>query len=125
MSVTQTYIDDNFDETGLGINICAGFAICNGQNGTENLDGLVGIGFGSNQNNIGGFGGSRDAVVVAHSHLYTQYQLDQEVSDNGSGVRSLNKNNIQTGDFTTTSSGISGAEKNMQPYIVQLYMMKL
>lgn len=122
MSVTQSYIDDNFDITGLGINLCTGFAICNGQNGTENLDGLVGVGFGSVQNNIGGFGGSRDAVVVAHSHgikygstgTGTKYPEDPYIS------------NTIAGDMQGTEiTGVSGTDKNMQPYIVQLYMMKL
>src|SRR3990172_11449728 len=44
MSVNTQYIVDNFDlvpgpNMGLGTNLCLGFAICNGNNGTENLDG--------------------------------------------------------------------------------------
>ena len=122
MSVTQAYVDDNFDITGLGINLCEGFAICNGQNGTENLDGLVGIGFGSIQNNIGGFGGSRDAVVVAHSHGIkyastgggTKYPETPYIGDTLAGDM-----------YGTEITGVSGVNKNMQPYVVQLYIMKL
>lgn len=122
MSVTQAYIDANFDITGLGINLCTGFAICNGQNGTENLDGLVGVGFGSTQNNIGGFGGSRDSVVVAHSHGLkyastsggTKYPETPYIGDTLAGNM-----------YGTETVGVSGTNKNMQPYIVQLYMMKL
>ena len=125
LAVNQAYITDNFDETGLGKNICLGWAIRNGNNGTDNIDGKVGVAYGVSNNVIGQTGGSRDAVVVAHSHTYTQYQLDQEVSANGNGVRSLNKNNTQVGDFSTSSSGISGVGKNMQPYIIDLYIMKL
>ena len=32
------------------------------------LDGLVDVGYGTNYNVIGGFGGSKDAVVVAYTH---------------------------------------------------------
>lgn len=125
LDVTTQYIADNFDETGLGKNLCLGFAICNGHNGTKNRDGRSSIAYGSNFGFVGVLGGSKDAVVVAHSHTYTQYQLDQEVSANGNGVRSLNKNDTQVGDFSTSSSGISGADKNYHPYIVTLTIMKL
>lgn len=122
MSVTQAYIDANFDVTGLGINICAGFAICNGQNGTENLDGRVGVGFGVNFSNIGGFGGSPDAVVVAHSHGI-------KYASNGTGTKYPETPYIGDtvgGDMQGTEiTGISGTNKNYQPYIVQLYIMKL
>ena len=125
LAVNQAYITDNFDETGLGKNICLGWAIRNGNNGTDNIDGKVGIAYGVSNNVIGQTGGSRDAVVVAHSHTYTQYKLDQEVSTNGDGVRSLNKNNTQDGSFATETVGVPGIDKNMQPYIIDLYIMKL
>lgn len=48
--------------------------------------------------------GSTD-TIGAHTHSYTQYALDQEVAETGSGVRSLNKNNTQSGVFTTAASG--------------------
>lgn len=41
----------------------------------------------------------------AHSHNYTQYTLDQEIAETGNGVRSLNKNNTQTGSFITSTAG--------------------
>jgi microcystin-dependent protein len=63
---------------------------------------------------------------VPHSHTYTQYTLDQEVNDTGNGVRALNKNNTQSGSFTTgvsstgvnvTNSSTGGGEShvNYQP----------
>ena len=36
LDVNAAYITANFDGTGLGINLCLGYAICNGQNGTKN-----------------------------------------------------------------------------------------
>lgn len=127
MSVTQAYIDDNFDVTGLGINLCAGFAICNGQNGTENLDGLVGVGFGTVQNNIGGFGGEKEHTLTieeipAHNHLINEvYNEDIYGTKVGSGGGTIES----TGTQTTATKGGGLAHNNMQPYIVQLYMMKL
>jgi len=116
--VNQAYINDNFNEAGLGINLCVGWRIA-----TE-LSGLVTIGQGVGYP-VGSFGGSKDAVVVEHSHNYTQYELDQEIATTGSGVRSLNKNNTQSGSFTTQVSGVSGINKNMQPYLVALKIIKL
>lgn len=128
MSVTQAYIDDNFDVTGLGINLCAGFAICNGQNGTENLDGLVGIGFGSVQNNIGGFGGEKTHVLTTNEMPTHTHNYNLSVSDNGDAgnfVITAPTNGGGTGTVTSSTSGTGAAHNNMQPYIVQLYMMKL
>ena len=68
--VDQTYIDTNFDGTGLGIGICEGIAICNGQNGTPNDDGNVHIAYGTNNNVINAIGGSKDAVVFSHTHQF-------------------------------------------------------
>lgn len=119
-----TYMNDNFEVNGLGKNLRLGWAICNGNNGTDNLAGRVGVGYGSGYS-LGQTGGSKDAVLVSHSHTYTQYTLDQEVATTGSGVRSLNKNNTQSGSFTTSTVGTDGTDKNMQPYIVHLYIMKL
>lgn len=122
---TNAYITANFDATGLGTNERLGWAICNGNNGTKNRNGRVSIAYGTDYVNMGDTGGSKNSVVVAHSHTYTQYQLDQEVSETGSGVRSLNKNDNQVGAFTTSTTGESGVGKNMQPYIVSLFIQKL
>jgi len=122
MAVTETYIADNFDVTGLGTNLCLGFAICNGQNGTPNMDGLTTIAYGTNYPNIGGFGGSKDAVVVEHSHGIkyastsggTKYPETPYIGD------------TIAGDMQGTEIvGISGTNKNMQPYIVNLKIIKL
>ena len=98
--------------------------MCNGNNDTDNLQGRVPIHYSANFP-LGTVGGSKDAVVVEHSHNYTQYTLDQEVSSNGNGVRSLNKNDSQSGIFITSTTGVSGTNKNMQPYLATVYIMKL
>lgn len=134
--VTPTYIDDNFDTTGLGIGICEGLAICNGQNGTPPMDGLVSIGYGTNYNSIGGFGGSKDAVVVSHNHIYTDdFNAEGQFPAIATGfpVRTAGgtlagSSASGSGDgktYYTTTVGVSGTNKNMQPYIVLLKCMKL
>ena len=122
MSVTAQYIADNFDVTGLGTDLCLGFAICNGNNGTENLDGRSGIGYGSNYNFVGLTGGGANAVVVSHSHG-NRYQT-KNASGSGS-ERVLDNSGVSTLIQNTDSVGESGINKNYHPYIVQLYMMKL
>ena len=125
LAVTQAYIDENFDETGLGKNICIGWAIRNGNNGTDNIDGKVGIAYGASNNVIGRTGGSRDAVLVQHNHA-----MGDQSGSSGSGTtnirylgREMESNSL--GIPYTDFSGESGVGKNMQPYIIDLYIMKL
>lgn len=120
--VNQAYIDDNFDNTGFGINLCEGLAICNGQNGTPPMDGLVSVGFGTNYNVVGAFGGSKDAVVPSHSHK-------QKVSTGSGSQQGVTGDPTAGGSIITyvetETVGVSGNGKNMQPYIVLLKCMKL
>ena len=118
--VSQAYIDDNFDETGFGVNLCVGYAICNGQNGTPNLDGLVSIGYGNNYNVIKAIGGSKNAVVVEHTH-------NVQILGGGGGDNfpTLNDGTGPGRTYVTESTGVSGINKNMQPYMVLLKIMKL
>jgi len=119
--VSQAYIEDNFDGTGLGVELCEGYAICNGQNGTPNLDGLVSIGYGNNYNVIKAIGGSKDAVVVSHSHTYINGAPTPGYYVDGTG----GPNGYLGTPFTTETVGVSGTNKNMQPYMVLLKIMKL
>lgn len=117
--VNQTYIDTNFDGTGLGILLMDGWAICNGQNGTPPMSGLVSVGYGTTYPVVGAFGGSKDAVVVAHTH-----ELRVNTNAAGTGFPAFEAASAQ-GTFVTESTGVSGVNKNMQPYIVLLKIMKL
>lgn len=131
--VNQEYIDNNFDETGLGINLCAGFAICNGANDTISVDGLVDVGYGTNYNVIGGFGGSKDAVVVAHTHGQRTssgngFDLPQIKISGGGATTGVAGDTSSAGtrmQVLTDETGIDGTDKNMQPYIIALKIMKL
>lgn len=118
--VNQTYIDTNFDSTGLGRLIMEGWAICNGQNGTPPMDGLVSIGYGANYSVIGAFGGSKDAVVVSHTH-----NVIVRGGGSGSGFVTFNDGTGTGKTYTSESTGVSGTNRNMQPYIVLLKIMKL
>ena len=117
--VTQSYIDENLLPNGLGVNKWQGLALCNGQNGAPPMDGLVSIGYGNNYNVVGAFGGSKDAVVVAHTH-----NVRVNTNAAGSGFPAFEAASAQ-GSFATESTGVSGIDKNMQPYIVLVKMYVL
>lgn len=129
LHVNAAYIAANFDVTGLGINLMSGFAICNGQNGTTNIDGMSGIAYGAVNNVIGQFGGSKDTVVVSHSHTAKISNIsgtdnDKFVAQNGGsggGATSFSG----SGTINTGITGESGVGKNYHPYIVELTVMKL
>jgi hypothetical protein len=139
--VSQAYIDDNFDETGLGVDLMLGYAICNGQNGTPNLDGLVSIGYGVNYPVIKAVGGSKNAVVVEHQHLMFapnnggQTNIDitsiDYVARRGSAGGDNDYRLVKPTDGSQATVGLSGLtgvngnNKNMQPYMVLLKIMKL
>ena len=120
LHVDQTFINTNFDNSGLGINLMVGWQICNGNNGAPSMDGLVSIGYGTNYNVIGGTGGSKDAVVVAHTH-----GLKLNGQGSGSGHITFNDGVGSPHNYVTESAGVSGTNKNMQPYRIALKIMKL
>ena len=116
----STYLGDNFDSNGLGKNLRAGWAICNGNNGTPNISNRVIVSYGSDFPTLNTVGGSKDAVVVAHSHSIA-------TSPNDAIGYVTAKASSSTGgtEINTNSVGESGLNKNMQPYIVLVYIMKL
>jgi len=122
--VTNAYILSNFDGTGLGINEEVGWALCNGINaGTRNSQGRVTVNYDPVNYPIMGYtAGSKDAVVVAHSHSGGSYNT-------GSGTPIFTGKGLTSGGDTlysrTNSEGVSGTDKNMQPYIVRLETVKL
>lgn len=121
LDTTNLYIADNFDGSGLGINEMVGYAICNGQNGTRDWGGRVPLAYDDSlYPTLGAIGGSKDAVVVSHTHMANGF------GSSGSGSNGLADNNFFYGQISeTTSAGESGTNKNLQPYRVVLYVMKL
>lgn len=126
-----TYLSTYFDGTGLGRLERAGWAIMNGANGTPNDNGKVVIAYGTNYATLGATGGSKDAVVIEHQHDSIVFNNGLKlVNDSGTGSFLNNQNEIGTfsggGNTNRTSTeGVSGTDKNMQPYVVRLRIMKL
>ena len=118
----STYLGNNFESNGLGKNLRAGWAICNGNNGTPNLSGRVLIHY-SADFPLGTVGGSKDAVVVEHTH--TIDEVYNEDSDNGKKVASGGGTKENIGTQEVSKTGESGTNKNMQPYLATVYIMKL
>jgi len=126
----STYLGDNFDSNGLGKNLRTGWAICNGNNGTPNISNKVIVSYGSDFPTLNAVGGSKDAVVVSHSH--------KTIASTGAVIPHSTSNNFYNQGQTWSASGTidekysgiafegeSGVNKNMQPYIVLVYIMKL
>lgn len=132
------YINTNFDMTpgssqGLGKvdGFWNGWAIHNGNNGTENLDGQTLIGYGANYNTIGQFIGEAE-------HTLTIPELPTVRPINGSffykgtgfgGTTGLTVGDTGTNDFAPgeliAPFGDDQPHNNMQPSFVVLFIMKL
>lgn len=118
--------------------IPTGWYLCNGSNGTPNLQDRFIVGAG-NTYAVAATGGSKDAVVVTHTHTATSidsghtHQFTREnTRGNGSagaedGGSSFQTDTTQTGfaNITTTinSAGESGTNKNLPPYYALAYIM--
>ena len=123
-----SFLNNNFDTTGLGINDMVGWAICNGNNNTQQRGGLVSIGYDKINHALGTTGGNRDTVVVGHTHGITLGQLNGENAQSISEARFSNSGNgslSQNVTATTTSTGVSGAGMNMQPFMVTLMVQNI
>lgn len=133
--VENSYINDNFDMTigaTQGVGKAGGlwetWAICNGNNGTNNLDGQTLIGFGANYPTIGYFTGSKEVTLTinqipAHSHDVTLYNASPAPGNTINSLELGDPNN--PGTYTTNSKGGGLPHNNMQPSMVVLMIMKL
>ncbi len=120
---TIAYLNENFETNGLGKNLRLGWAICNGENGTENIGGRTIVGYGTGFSTFSATGGSKDAVLVEHTH-----SVDATAgTDAGTGTQKFATGSSTEGggNFGINTVGVSGVDKNMQPYIIQLYIQKL
>ena len=117
--------------------IPSGWALCDGNNGTPNLTNKFVIGAG-NSYAVNATGGSKDAVVVSHTHGITdnghshtlEYtngdSNDGRSSESGDGgLAGTHTTSTQTTGISINSQGVSGTDKNLPPYLALAYIMKL
>ena len=122
--------------------IPSGWTLCNGSNSTPDLRDKFVIGAGSTYA-VNGTGGSKDAVVVSHTHTatstvtdpghnhtYTRY--DTLTGVGGANPLWANTSTQNTGSAftgitvstTNASTGSSGTNANLPPYYALCYIMK-
>jgi hypothetical protein len=129
--------------------IPAGFALCDGTNGTPNLRDRFVVGAGSTYA-VNATGGSADAIVVSHTHTATSVVTDPGHThpplspatafsgppNSGQGLRADSAQSTSmatTGSAVTNitvattnaSTGSSGTNANLPPYYALAYIMKL
>lgn len=132
--VDQAYIDNNFDNTGLGINLCVGFAIINGNNGTPPASGMFELSYKAGVYPIGGYGGEKDHELILNElpsitiNLPGQKGGDNNDNNNTTRFAGGDKAQNETSfnfDLPFTINGGGAKHNNMPPYFVCLKIMKL
>lgn len=130
--------------SGAIIDIPTGWNLCDGTNGTPNLQDKFIVGAGDTYA-VSNQGGSANAVVVSHTHTATStdsghthgFQYPVSVADSGGGDdnRLSITDNISSVDITATTSGtanitttvnstgVSGTNANLPPYFALAYIM--
>ena len=115
--------------------IPSGWYLCNGSNGTPDLRDRFVVGAG-NTYAVGATGGSKDAIVVAHSHSINDPGHNHSVPSGGavsstiryetSGTSFFNSQITSTSGtgISVNSTGSSGTNANLPPYYALCYIMK-
>jgi hypothetical protein len=122
----------------------SGWYLCDGTNGTPNLQDRFIVGAGSSYS-VGGTGGSKDAVIVSHTHTANSvvtdpghnhsnfYSINQTLAGGGSSLYTIPPTQASTTSNSTTgisvsttnaSTGVSGTNANLPPYYALAYIMK-
>jgi len=126
--------------SGLVSDIPSGWALCDGNDGTPDLVDKFIVGVGGDYQ-PGDQGGSRDAVVVEHTHTATvtdpghTHTFTQE-NTRGTGSNGAENGNSSFFTETTNSSttgisvsnsteGVSGTGANLPPYYALAYIIKV
>lgn len=127
IDVNNAYIAANFDVTGLGIGERVGWAICNGNNGTRNRGGRVGIGYNTTYSTMGATGGEATHVLTVNEMPAHNHNVAYNLNDAGGGgsQRTLDNGGVSTTYNVTSNQGGGLAHNNMQPYVVTLMIQKL
>lgn len=118
--------------------IPAGWYLCDGTNGTPNLKDSFIVGAG-NIYPVAGSGGSKDSIVVSHTHTATVTDPSHTHSSNaerilsgggiaagaGLGGTTTTINSAVTGiSVTNASTGVNGTNANLPPYYALAYIQK-
>lgn len=127
--------------SGSVASIPSGWVLCNGSNGTPDLRDRFVVGAG-NSYAVGASGGSKDAIVVAHTHttsvtdpghVHGGIPIDSnDVGNNAPSYREganpagyKNTNSATTGiSVNVASAGSSGTNANLPPYYALCFIMK-
>ena len=123
----STYLGDNFESDGLGKNLRAGWAICNGNNGTPNIGGRTIVGYGTGYTTLNSVGGSATTTVT---YPISGYGLGANTDGAPAGlvlVSSGQKENKEILESVRKANSAPNSTEinNLQPYIVLVYIMKL
>jgi len=123
-----------------GGSIPSGWALCDGSNGTPDLRNRFIVGAGSSYTG-GDVGGSKDAVVVSHTHSITDpghvhnSQYDNRTPGSidytgagseigGMGSPYTYPTTAAVTGITIDTNGVSGTNKNLPPYYALAFIMK-
>lgn len=124
--------------------IPSGWVLCNGSNGTPDLRNRFVVGAGSTYA-VGATGGSKDAVVVSHTHTasvtdtghtHTAFTVFSQsggtgatLAAGGTGVIMTNQNVVSSAttgiSVSNSTTGVSGTDANLPPYYALAYIQKL
>jgi microcystin-dependent protein len=119
--------------------IPTGWLLCNGANGTPNLIDKFVLGAGTSAPAVGATGGSKDAIVVNHTHavtdpghahtipLYNGISSGSFVKNTSlstqQGTQTPGTNSATTG-ISIAATGAAGTNANLPPYYALCYIMK-
>ena len=111
--------------SGATNNIPTGWALCDGQNGTPNLQDRFIVGAGSSYN-VNDTGGEASVTLTlnqipAHSHVY---QNQVAVTNAGERPWPASNNDCRLDDANTTETGGGQSHENRPPYYALCFIMK-
>jgi hypothetical protein len=123
-----TYFETTGATAGRGIagQLYDGWAICNGNNLTSNDNGRVSIAYGTDYTTLGAKDGSKNAVLLEHSHTLGGTIMRARTSGGPGNLDFAGEGQNYDVVTNTASTGTGdGINKNMQPYVVELKIQRI